>query len=135
MDGDRDQQTTEVREERRVDGDTQVERRTVASSRKVSSTTVAVRVVWYIAGIIIALLLLRILLLLLAANQGNAFVDFIYGLSGFFAMPFYGIFSYQPVYGKSTFEISSVVAVVIYLLVAWGVAKLLTLTSNRPVEE
>lgn len=131
MDRDRDQQTTEVRETRVVDNNPSNERRTEVVSDQADSRVIAKRIIWYIAGFIVALLALRIVLLLLAANQGNAFVDFIYGLSGFFAMPFYGIFSYQPVYGRSTFEVSSVVAIVIYLLVAWGIAKLFTLTSAR----
>jgi hypothetical protein len=131
MDRDRDQQTTEVRETRVVDNNPNSERRAEVVSDQADSRVIAKRIVWYVAGFIVALLALRIVLLLLAANQGNAFVDFIYGLSGFFAMPFYGIFSYQPVYGRSTFEVSSVVAIVIYLLIAWGIAKLFTLTTAR----
>lgn len=131
MDGNQDQQTTEVRETNEVQGNTNVSRQTVSRAQAVDGKIIIQRIVWYIVGFIIALLTLRIVLLLLAANQGNAFVDFIYGLSGFFAAPFYGIFSYQPTYGQSTFEISSVVAIAIYALVGWGIAKLFTLTSTR----
>lgn len=131
MDENRDRQTTEVRETSAVEGNTNVRRQTVESSRAVDSKVVIRRVIWYIAGIIITLLLLRIALLLLAANQGNGFVDFVYALSGVFAAPFYGIFSYQPSYGQSTFEISSVVAIAVYALIAWALAKLFTLTSDR----
>jgi hypothetical protein len=86
-------------------------------------------------GVINALLALRIVLLLLAANRGSGFVDFIYGLSGLFAMPFYGMFNYQPSYGQSTFELSSLVAIVVYSAVAMGIAKLLTLTKVKPGDE
>ena len=89
------------------------------------------KIVWYIAGIIIALLALRVIFLLLAANQGSPFVDLIYGLSGVFAWPFFGVFGYTPAYGQSVLEISSIVAMVIYALIAWGIAKLATRTSNR----
>ena len=81
MDGDQDRQTTEVRETNEVQGDTNVRRQTVSSSQAMDGRVVVRRVIWYIAGIIIALLALRIVLLLLAANQDNAFVDFIYGYS------------------------------------------------------
>lgn len=131
MNEDRDLQTTEVRETRAVDGGTATRRQTVARTSSVSGGVVARRVVYYIGGIIIALLALRIVLLLLAANQGSPFVDFIYGLSAFFAWPFYGIFSYQPSYGQSTFEISSVVAIIVYALLTVGLGKLFTLTSDR----
>lgn len=133
MNANRDVQTTEVRETHAADGDTATNRQTVARTRSVSGGVIARRVVYYIGGTIIALLALRIILLLLAANQGSPFVDFVYGLSGLFAWPFYGIFSYQPSYGQSTFEISSVVAIIVYALVTVGLGKLFTLTSDRTV--
>jgi hypothetical protein len=94
----------------------------------------AARIVWFIAGVIIALLALRFIFILLGANQGNGFVDFIYGLSYPFAAPFFGIFNYQVAYGVSRVEISSLVAIVIYALVAYGVARLLTIRRAPVVE-
>lgn len=131
MNNDQEQQVTEVRESNTVQDGATVRRQEVATSQTVGSSVIARRVIYYIAGFIIALLALRLVLLLLAANQGAPFVDFVYALSGFFAWPFYGIFSYQPSYGQSTFEISTVVAIVVYALAAMGLAKLLTLTSSR----
>jgi hypothetical protein len=131
MNGDQEQKTTEVRDTNEQVGDMNIRRQTVESTKTVSTSVVLQRIIYYITGVIVALLLFRIVLLLLAANQGSAFVDFIYGLSGFFAWPFYGIFSYQPAYGQSVFETSSVVAILVYALVAMGLAKLLTLTSSR----
>jgi hypothetical protein len=131
MDGDRDEQTTEVRETNERQGNTNVTRQTVATASAVDSKVVVRRIIYFIAGVIIAFLVLRIVFLLLAANQGSGFVDFIYAVGGFFASPFYGIFNYTPSYGQFVFEISSVVAIIIYALVAWGLGKLFTLTSNR----
>lgn len=127
---DEDRQTTEVQTTARQVGDTTVERQTVASHDTAPGQVIIARVIYYIVGVITTLLLIRIILLLLAANQGNAFVDFIYALSGLFAMPFFGIFSYTPTYGSSVFELSSVVAIIIYGLVGWGLAKLLTIGSR-----
>lgn len=131
MNTEQDQQVTEVRESNTVQDGTNVRRQSVATSQSVSSGVVARRVIYFIAGFIIALLALRLVLLLLAANQGAPFVNFVYALSGVFAWPFYGIFSYQPSYGQSTFEISTVVAIIVYALIAMGLAKLFSLTSNR----
>lgn len=131
MNTEQDEQVTEVRESNTVEDGANVRRQSVATSQSVGSGVVARRVIYYIAGFIIALLALRLVLLLLAANQGAPFVDFVYALSGAFAWPFYGIFSYQPSYGQSTFEVSSVVAIIVYALIAMGLAKLLTLTSSR----
>jgi hypothetical protein len=128
---DREVETTEVRETTAHDGDTNVTRQTVDSRASLPGPILAKRVVYYITGFIIILLLLRIILLLLAANQSNGFVNFIYTISGFFAAPFYGIFSYTPTYGASVFEVSSVVAILVYGLIGWGIAKLVTLGSTR----
>lgn len=130
MNEERDQQTTEVRETNEQQGNTKIRRQTVATASKIDGAFTAQRIIYYIAGVIITLLVLRMALLLLAANQGSPFVDFIYGLSGAFAWPFFGIFNYEPSYGQSVFEISSLVAVAVYGIVAVGIAKLFTLTKT-----
>lgn len=126
MNEDRNNQVTEVRETRTVNAD-----EPVVATNQVGAGVIIRRIIYYIAGVIIALLALRIILLLLGANQGSPFVDFIYGLSGIFAWPFYGIFNYEPTYGVHTFEISSVVAIIVYALIALALGKLFTLTSDR----
>ena len=129
----------EVRETREVQttdeqvGATNVQRQTVSEASSAPSNVVAQRIVWYVIGFIIALLTLRLVLQLLGANQGNAFVDLVYGLSGIFAAPFFGMFSYTPSYGVSYFEVSTLVAILIYALIGWGIAKLFTLNSTHAV--
>ena len=130
---DEERQTTEVRETNVQEGATNVQRQTVAQTTQADGRVVASRVVWYIVGFIIVLLVLRLVLLLLGANDNNAFVGFVYALSGVFAWPFYGIFSYQPAYGQSVLEVSSLVAVAVYALIGWGISKLFTLNSARDV--
>lgn len=124
------EEVTEVRTTKERVGNTNVQKQSVARASSVPTTILIQRIVYFIVGVIVTFLLLRIVLLLLAANQGTGFVDFVYSVGGMFAAPFYGIFSYQPSYGTSTFEISSVVAIVVYLLVGWGIAKLLTIGSS-----
>ena len=127
---DEDRQTTETRTTHLQNGNTAVDRQTVASETAVPRQVIVGRIIYYVVGFITILLLLRIVLLLLAANQGNGFVDFIYAVSGLFAMPFYGIFNYTPAYGSSVLELSSIVAILIYALVGWGLVKLLTIGSR-----
>ena len=127
-----DVQETEVRETNVVDGPTTVQRQTVARSSQTSPVVTAQRVVWFIVGLINVIIALRFIFLLLGANRGAAFTDFIYSLSAPFVAPFVGIFG-EPVYGRSVFEVSSILAIVIYTLIGWGIAKLLTL--SRPQDE
>lgn len=130
---DEEREVTEVRQTNQaVDGGT-VRRESVATAHQASGTTMVARVIWFIAGFIITLLALRVVLLLFGANQDSGFVSFIYTLSAPFAVPFYGIFAYEPSYGVSVLEVSSLVAIAIYALIAWGIARLMTL--NRPAAE
>jgi hypothetical protein len=88
------------------------------------------RLIYFIFGVIIAFVILRMVLLLLGANQGNAFVDFVYGISGVFVAPFYGIFGFTPSFGSSVFDMSSLVAIIVYAMISWGLVTLVTL-GNR----
>lgn len=122
-------ETTEVYETDEVH--TPQATRTVRTTDRAGGSLMLYRIIWLIAGIIIALLALRVILLLLGANEAAPFVGFVYALSSVFAWPFYGIFGYTPHYGQSVLEISSIVAIIVYALIAWGLGKLATLTTSR----
>lgn len=132
MQNDQQEETTEVRETNSQVGDTNVQKQTVKKSTQTSGVVVAQRIIWFFVGVITALLALRFILLLLAANRDAGFVDFVYTVSGLFVAPFIGIFG-EPTYGQSVLEVSSLLAIVVYALIGWGLAKLVTLT--RPREE
>ncbi len=88
---------------------------------------VATRVVWFIAGVLLVILGMRFILALLGANPGSGFVSFIYSLSHPFVAPFFGVFSYDStgyLRGQSKFEVFTLLAMLIYALIAWGVSKL-----------
>jgi len=125
-------ETTEVKQANETIGDTQVQRSSIQKTTTVSGRVIAQQVTYYIGGAIIALLALRLAFQLLGASQASGFVDFIYGLSGVFVAPFFGIFG-EPSFGSSQFETSTVVAIVIYGLLTVGIAKLFTL--GRPQDE
>ena len=91
----------------------------------------AVNVVWYIAGLLMILLGFRFVLALLGANPSNGFANFIYTTSHPFVAPFFSLFSYDGTrYGISRFEVYTLVAMAVYAVVAWAIARLFTL--NRP---
>lgn len=126
-----EQQTTEVRETSSVAGDTAVQQQTVTRSDRVDGRVIAKRVVWYIVGFIVVLLAIRVVLLMLGANQESAFVDFIYSVSGVFALPFEGMFGKPSYDGRFLLDSAGLVGIVVYGIVGWGVGKLFTLTSAR----
>jgi hypothetical protein len=88
--------------------------------------------VYFLFGLIEIAIALRILLKLLAANPNAGFSQFIYGVTGPFVAPFAGIIGQPAASNGSVFELSSVLALIIYLLLSWIVAKLLQLLIDRP---
>jgi FtsH-binding integral membrane protein len=93
--------------------------------------TVASRVVWYVAGVLLALLGIRFLLAMLGANTGSGFVSFIYAVTYPFVAPFFGVFGYNFTAGQARFEVYTLLAMLIYALIAYGIARLTTLTSRH----
>ncbi len=80
-------------------------------------------VMYFVLGVLEVIMGLRLLFRLLGANQGNSFIMFLYNLSHVFVGPFNGIFNDQAL-GRSVFEISTLVAMLVYALVAWGIVSL-----------
>lgn len=84
------------------------------------------RIVWYIFYVIEALLLFRFLLKLTGANAQAGFTDFIYSISGIFVAPFRFVFGTNSV-GESVFEWSTLLAMLVYWVIVWGVIKLIVM--------
>lgn len=100
-------------------------------ANKAEGQTVAARVVWYIGGVLLTLLAFRFVLALLGANQSNAFANFIFNVSHPFVAPFFGLFGYDIRYGVSHVETYTLIAMAVYALVAYGIAKLVTINRER----
>lgn len=119
----------ETREVRRVDDGSTAP---VITDSSAAQFTLA-NIVWYVAGLLDALLALRFLLALLGANPANMFASFIYGISYLFVAPFFTLFRYNFHYGVSMFESYTLVAMALYAMIAYAVARLITI--NRPAAE
>jgi uncharacterized protein YggT (Ycf19 family) len=90
-----------------------------------SGTVVAARLIYWLVGIIESLMAIRVVLSMFGANQGNPFAYFIYSVTAPFVAPFQTLFNYQMKYGLSRFELETVVAMLVYALVAYGIIALL----------
>ena len=90
--------------------------------------------VYFLFGALEILLAFRLVLKLAGANISSAFVGFIYGLTGIFILPFEGIFRRGTAPGietTSVFEPATLVAIIVYAVVAWGIVKLLSILSGE----
>jgi len=88
------------------------------------------QVIWYLLGILEVVLAFRFVLKLLGANPGAGFSNFIYALSYPFAAPFLAVFKMTRIEG-SIFEWTTLLAMLVYWLIAWGIIKLLVM--GKPV--
>jgi len=102
--------------------------------RQATSYHTAGYFIYFIFGVLEILLAFRFVLKLLGANSLNVFVDFIYNLSAVFVAPFAGIFNTSLANGNvatSVFEPATLVALVVYIILAWGIVALINVISGR----
>ncbi len=85
----------------------------------------------FLFGVLEGLIAIRVLLKLIAANPVNQFASFIYDLTGIFLAPFMGLTA-TPAAGGSVLEISSLIAMVVYALLAWAIIRLVWLLFYHP---
>jgi len=84
------------------------------------------QIIYFLAGILEVILVLRLFLRGINADSTAGFATFIYNFSSPFVAPFNSIFNNdQALKGVTTFEFSTVLAMVIYALLAFGLVKLL----------
>ena len=96
--------------------------------RESTSSNRTIQIIWWVVGLLDTLIAIRFLLKVFGANPAP-FVRFMYDLTWPLVAPFHGIFNSDQV-GRSVFEPESLVAIVIYLLIGWGVVSLIRILSR-----
>jgi hypothetical protein len=86
------------------------------------------QIVWFLLGIIETLLVFRFLLKMIGASQISGFTDFIYAISYPFAAPFIGIVP-SSISGPMIIEWSTLVGMLVYLVIAYGILELVQLLT------
>lgn len=82
-----------------------------------------IRAIYLIFGLIEALLLIRFVLKALGANAEAGFAQLTYGITGPLVAPFLGLFGTPQAAGGAALEPHTLVALVVYALVAWLLAR------------
>jgi hypothetical protein len=91
----------------------------------------ATQLVWLLFGILEALIALRIGLKLIGANPDSPIAVFIYGFTALFLLPFAGLTG-TPSAGGMVLELSSVIAMLVYALIAWALERVIWVVFYRP---
>lgn len=95
--------------------------------------------IYFLLTVLEIILAMRFVFKLFGANSGNGFVAGLYSFSYVFVAPFKGIFTDPSLGYAHVFEVSTIIAMIIYALIAWGLVALSrvvlgpTLTDRRSV--
>lgn len=103
-----------------------------------SSTTKPIfkgtQIIWYLIGLLEVLLAFRFVLKLMGANPEAGFTSFIYGITWPFTSPFLAVFKITTVQG-SIFEWTTLLAMLVYWLIAFAIVKLLLVGKTVSTSE
>jgi len=107
---------------------------TTETKRVASSSQTVEYLIYFFFGALEILLAFRLVLKLMGASTASGFVGLIYGLTGIFILPFEGIFrraTTQGIETTSVLEPSTLVAIVVYAVLAWGIVMLVRIFSGE----
>jgi hypothetical protein len=90
------------------------------------------QVLWFILGFIEVMLALRFLFRMTAASQVSPIVNAVYNISAVFVAPFRAIFPTTPVTEAAAIEWTTLIAMLMWALIIWGIVNLLQLV--KPVD-
>lgn len=90
----------------------------------------ATQFIWLLFGGLEALIGIRVILMLIGANPANAFTAFVYQLSELFLWPFRNIVG-NPAFQNYVLEITSLIAMIVYALIAWAIVRLIWVLFYR----
>ena len=92
------------------------------------------QIVWYFLSFLEVLLSFRFVLKLMGANPEAGFTNFIYAITWPFTAPFLAVFSRTTVQG-SIFEWTTLLAMLVYWLIAMAIIKLLLIGKTVSTPE
>jgi len=95
------------------------------------ATFKATQLIWLLLGLLEAAIALRVIFKLIAVNEANSFATLLYSVTGFFLAPFASL-AKAPAAGGSVLEVSSIIAMIVYLLIGWALERIVYVLFYRP---
>jgi hypothetical protein len=115
-------------------GTDRISRTSVTSVRTGDSYDRLIQGIWLVTSVVAVMLGIRFLLKLLGGSSQAGFVTFMYNITQPLVAPFHGIFN-TTVQGRSILEPESLVAIVIYALIGWGIVSMIRVMARpRPAQ-
>jgi len=91
----------------------------------------ATQLIWLLLGLLEAAIALRVVFKLIAVNAANPFAALLYNVTDLFVAPFASLVG-APAAGGMVLEISSLLAMIVFLLVGWAFERIVYLLFYRP---
>jgi hypothetical protein len=95
------------------------------------ATFKATQLIWLLLTLLEAVLALRVVFKLIGVNGANPFATLLYGFTGFFVAPFASLTGAPSAEGM-VLEISTIIAMIVYLLIAWALERIVYVFFYRP---
>jgi hypothetical protein len=95
------------------------------------ATIKATQIIWLLLGLLEAAIALRVVFKLIAVNAANPFAKLLYGVTHLFVGPFASLVR-NPSSGGNVLEATSIIAMLVYLLIAWGIERIVNVVFYRP---
>ena len=96
-----------------------------------AATFKATQIIWLLLGILEAAIALRVIFKLIAVNASNSFATLLFNVTDIFVAPFQSLTG-APTSGGMVLEISSLIAMFVYFLIAWAIVKVVTVVFYAP---
>ena len=91
----------------------------------------ATQIIWLLLGLLEAALALRFVFKLIGVNPANTFATLLYNVTDLFVAPFASLTG-APAAGGMVLEISTLLAMIVYLLVGWALERIVYVLFYRP---
>jgi len=95
------------------------------------TTFKATQLIWLLIGVLEGLLALRFVFKLIGVNAANAFASLLYNITDLFVAPFASLTG-APAAGGMVLEVSTLIAMIVYALIGWVLARIVYVLFYRP---
>ncbi len=108
------------------------QKRAIEEANQNSAVARVVRIIYFLFGVLEVGLALRVILHALGANPSNTFAALVYALTGPFVALFANLFTNPTINGTAVLELTTIVAMIVYAILAWIIGRVIWLVLSRP---
>src|SRR5258708_32840622 len=124
--------SVDLERQRRAQLSVDEQKRSIEAANQNSAIARIVRIIYFIFGVLEVLLGLRVILKVLGANPDNGFANLMYAITQPFVALFATLFTDPKLGGFAVLELTTIVAMIVYAVIAWIIGRVIWLSVSRP---